>query len=299
MPPESAYKTKAESERRSCRHLADTRSHDRHTRVLASANKERRRETTMANLAIETKAAKMLWRMTAAVPMGELVEKPEGQGDTMQASADRTQWQLRSSFDVLHGTDVAEDWRTTSNGYACEVCSRAGGYGSLRALKSVALDVTAAFVNRRRAVQMELFRIVSNVKVLPRWPLRGRFGQYILMVVVLLAPMHRSTATLPFLDDDEVRDTLVGHSLRGKKWIEYYSANGELVGKVRYFGLRDYRGRWSVSRGRVCYDYGDPRVNTCSWLRHRGETVTHHLEDGSLKPDGEAQRLVGNRLADF
>lgn len=106
-------------------------------------------------------------------------------------------------------------------------------------------------------------------------------------------------ADADFLDAAAVRETLVGHTLRGNGWAEYYGAAGEIVGRVRYMGLRDYTGRWSVSGQQVCYAYGHPSVDTCSWLRRDGERVTHHHRDGSLKKDGNAVRLPGNRLSEL
>ena len=102
-----------------------------------------------------------------------------------------------------------------------------------------------------------------------------------------------------FLDDAQVRETLVGHTLKGKDWIEYYTAAGEIVGKVRHLGVRDYTGRWSVTAGKVCYVYGHPSVDTCSWLRRDADRVTHHRPDGALKKDGVAVRMPGNRLEGF
>lgn len=109
--------------------------------------------------------------------------------------------------------------------------------------------------------------------------------------------VHAAEAS--FLNDDSVRETIVGHTLKGVDWIEYYTADGAIFGKVRYFGIRPFTGTWSVRAGKVCYDYGRAEVNTCSWLRRDGDKVTHHHQDGRLKKDGTARRFQGNRLDDF
>ncbi len=127
-----------------------------------------------------------------------------------------------------------------------------------------------------------------------RRPYRPLVSALLLMQVASAAAAGGS-----FLDDAQVRDALVGHTLKGTDWIEYYTASGDILGKVRYLGIRDYRGKWSLNDGRVCYVYGDPSVDTCSWLRREADRVTHHLQDGSLKKDGVSQRLPGNRLDQF
>lgn len=102
-----------------------------------------------------------------------------------------------------------------------------------------------------------------------------------------------------FLDDAEVLETLVDHTLRGNDWIEYYTASGEIHGKVRYFGVREYTGRWTVREGHVCYVYERAEANTCSFLRKAGDRISHHLRDGTLKKDGVARRMPGRRLEGF
>lgn len=117
-------------------------------------------------------------------------------------------------------------------------------------------------------------------------------------VIAFILPTTGS-ATDGFLDDAQVIETLVEHTLRGQDWIEYYTRTGEIQGKVRYFGVRDYTGRWSVQNGRVCYEYDHPQANTCSFLRRDGDRVSHHLRDGTLKKDGLASRMKGRRLEVF
>jgi hypothetical protein len=102
-----------------------------------------------------------------------------------------------------------------------------------------------------------------------------------------------------FLSDNAVREALIDHTLKGHDWIEFYSATGQIVGKARYFGVHAFKGRWTVSDSKVCYEYDEPRANTCSWLRRDGERVTHHHYDGRLKKDGVATRWPGNRIDAF
>ena len=123
-----------------------------------------------------------------------------------------------------------------------------------------------------------------------------RHPHALVLALALMPPTVAGAAGAGFLDDAQVRDALIGHTLKGIDWIEYYTASGDIVGKVRYFGIRDYRGKWSINDGRVCYVYGDPSIDTCSWLRRDAERITHHAQDGTLKKDGVAQRLSGNRL---
>lgn len=150
-----------------------------------------------------------------------------------------------------------------------------------------------AFAQRRGAAQLRFGRmpLVRG----GRWV---HASQRVCVAVLLLGALFVPMPVVAdgFLDDAKVRDTLAGHTLKGKDWIEYYTAAGEIVGKVRYFGIRSYTGRWNVDGGRVCYVYGHPQADTCSWLRRQGERVTHHQRDGTLKKDGDAQRFEGNRL---
>ncbi len=124
-------------------------------------------------------------------------------------------------------------------------------------------------------------------------------ARFALATLVMVAGIGSAAAGEAFLDDAEVVETLVDHTLRGKDWIEYYTGSGEIQGKVRYFGMREYTGRWSVKEGRVCYVYERAEANTCSFLRKAGETISHHLRDGTLKKDGVASRMPGRRLDAF
>jgi hypothetical protein len=95
-------------------------------------------------------------------------------------------------------------------------------------------------------------------------------------------------------------ELLSGYSLRGKDWIEYYSPNGTIRGKARYFGMvRSYIGQWSANEKSVCYDYEGTSYDTCSRLMVDGDRVYHYNISGILKADGIATRQFGNRLDDF
>ena len=122
---------------------------------------------------------------------------------------------------------------------------------------------------------------------------------FVAIIVGCSIPLLAVETSSGFLDDDAVRETLVAHTLKGADWIEHYTPAGEIVGKDRYFGVHDYKGRWSVSNGKVCYVYDEPGANTCSWLRRQANRVTHHHVDGRLKKDGIATRLSGNQVERF
>jgi hypothetical protein len=102
-----------------------------------------------------------------------------------------------------------------------------------------------------------------------------------------------------FLTADALKATIVGHSLRGQDWIEYYDADGTILGKARLFGVRSYTAQWAIRGDRVCYDYEGTSFDTCSKLITRGGQVYHYDLGGNLKADGVAQRLEGNRLESF
>lgn len=107
------------------------------------------------------------------------------------------------------------------------------------------------------------------------------------------------SATNVFLHESELRETIVGYTLQGKNWAEYYSPEGKIFGKSRTFGLRSYTGRWVIQSDRVCYDYQSSLFNTCSQLKLVDGRVHHHAINGELKNDGIAKRIQGNKLDSF
>ena len=114
--------------------------------------------------------------------------------------------------------------------------------------------------------------------------------------LVLGAGTRAGYPATTYLTADEVRATLVGYTLTGKDWAEFYQSDGTLHGRLRTFGL-NYDGKWKVVDGKVCYEYQDPAQNRCSRLMRDGDTVRHFTVDGSPKPDGVARRFEGNRTA--
>lgn len=103
-----------------------------------------------------------------------------------------------------------------------------------------------------------------------------------------------------YLTDDALASTLAGATLIAKRWAEYYTPDGEIVGRVRYLGLlHDFRGRWRVRDGHVCFEYDRKEYNTCSKLRLVGDRMFHFDSTGKPKNDGESRRLSGNRLDEF
>ncbi len=104
----------------------------------------------------------------------------------------------------------------------------------------------------------------------------------------------------PFLSDDALVATFAGATLIGGHWAEYYTPEGEIVGKVRYLGmLHDFKGRWRVRDGHVCFEYERKEYDTCSKFRLAGERMRHFDSDGKPKRDAESRRLSGNRLDQF
>jgi hypothetical protein len=118
----------------------------------------------------------------------------------------------------------------------------------------------------------------------------------------LLATLLVGAVAVPdetFLTADALEATIVGHSLRGRDWIEYYDPDGTIRGKARLFGVRSYTAKWTIRGDRVCYDYDGAAFDTCSRLKTRGEQVYHYDLGGNLKADGIAQRVKGNHLDAF
>jgi len=102
-----------------------------------------------------------------------------------------------------------------------------------------------------------------------------------------------------FLTENDLRAAIVGHSLRGSGWMEFYAPDGIIYGKTRLFGVRSYTGRWTVMANRVCYDYDGSSYDTCSRLQMRDGKVYHYDLDGNLKNDGVATRTAGDQLDTF
>jgi hypothetical protein len=104
----------------------------------------------------------------------------------------------------------------------------------------------------------------------------------------------------PYLVGEGLIAAIAGATLIGSNWAEYYAPDGTIVGKVRYLGmLREFNGRWTVTRDQVCFEYEMSRYDTCSKFRRVGDRMRHFGADGKPKPDAESRRLPGNRLEEF
>ena len=109
-----------------------------------------------------------------------------------------------------------------------------------------------------------------------------------------------ANAQSSYLTGNALRNAIQGKTLLAKDWAEYYSSDGNISGKVRYFGIHDYIGKWTAYENRICYEYpANPSTNTCSRLTLNNNTITHYTMSGELKKDGVDQRKSGNSLNDF
>ena len=121
---------------------------------------------------------------------------------------------------------------------------------------------------------------------------------WILAIILSVAGPAVSAQPPAYLADTALRETLIGHTLIGKDWAEYYEKDGSIRGRARYFGIAfDYTGTWKVTGQQVCYEYERKDRNTCSFLIRDGDVVRHFTTTGSPKFDGVARRVEGNRTA--
>ena len=128
-------------------------------------------------------------------------------------------------------------------------------------------------------------------------PARRRIGP-LLSAMVMVASVAVPSAQPAYLSDDDLRNLLSDHTLIGRDWAEYYTKDGIIQGRARYFGIAgNYQGRWTVSGNRVCYDYPSNDRDTCSMLTRQGDEVQHFDLTGRPKIDGVARRLEGNRVS--
>jgi hypothetical protein len=118
----------------------------------------------------------------------------------------------------------------------------------------------------------------------------------VLVGLVMGASVRAGYPQPQYLTDDQLRETLAGHTLAGKGWAEFYQRDGTIQGRLKAFGVA-YDGKWSVSDGKICYDYQGTSQDTCSRLTRDGDIVSHFTLDGSPKPDGVARRVEGNRTS--
>jgi hypothetical protein len=126
----------------------------------------------------------------------------------------------------------------------------------------------------------------------------GRRAGVLALIVFFSGGSWASARQPAYLADDALRATLVGHTLMGRDWAEYYEKNGTIQGRARYFGIAfDYTGTWTVSGNRACYDYQGSDRDTCSLLVREGDVVRHFTTGGSPKTDDVARRIEGNRIA--
>ncbi len=128
-----------------------------------------------------------------------------------------------------------------------------------------------------------------------------RIRRFVPVVMLAMCSVEPAPAAAEegFLNEQSLRDTLIGHSLQADAWMEFYSPDGTILGKARLFGVRSYTGRWTILADRVCYDYDGSAYDTCSRLKLQNSKVYHYSLSGSLKSDGVAVRLPGNRLDAF
>jgi hypothetical protein len=115
------------------------------------------------------------------------------------------------------------------------------------------------------------------------------------VLALTLATATSVSSQASYLDDAQLRETIVDHTLAGRGWAEFYRKDGVIVGRLLTFGVA-YEGRWRIANGTVCYDYEGTAQDTCSRLARDGDTVRHYTLSGSAKTDGVAQRLAGNQV---
>ena len=91
------------------------------------------------------------------------------------------------------------------------------------------------------------------------------------------------------LTGDEIRSTLIGNSLRGRSWTEYYAPNGRIGGKYK---ARYYKGSWEINGSRLCVDYDGTEYDGCVTISISGDSVTWYRPNG--KQRWNATLLPGN-----
>jgi hypothetical protein len=118
----------------------------------------------------------------------------------------------------------------------------------------------------------------------------------VLTTLALVAAATSVWSQGAYLNDAQLRETLVDHTIKGSGWAEFYRQDGVIVGRLLTFGM-SYQGTWRIANGTVCYDYEGTAQDTCSRLMRDGDTVRHFTLSGSPKTDGVATRQAGNQTA--
>jgi hypothetical protein len=119
-------------------------------------------------------------------------------------------------------------------------------------------------------------------------------------VTLIVMAASVANAQSPYLTGKALQNAISGQTFLAKDWAEYYSPDGKISGKFRYWGIHEYGGKWTVYEDHICYEYpANPSTNTCSRLTLNHNTITHYTMSGELKKDGVAQRKSGNSLNDF
>lgn len=93
------------------------------------------------------------------------------------------------------------------------------------------------------------------------------------------------------LDANGIQKQIVGNTLAGSKWEEFYAPNGTINGLWKG---RRYDAKWDTDGNKMCFHYLSPPADRCKTIAVNGNQVYFILDSGEVDEYSPAILKAGN-----